>query len=617
VWAATYTADVGDTVEVYVIVRDCYGDPLGSRVCYFYSDRGGQDVFLESPDTTDINGYCDAKVTTLVGGESNIYVNCEGVVLGPSPEAIKWSGTPPYLRVGEWVEYEYWKDWFGNEEGYGDTTEVQLFAIDPGGLIDSVEFSYDSGAGWVPIATDYSATEPYFSPANTPADAGDGWTVYLNHTGLPDTTVDFRARVHFGESFFDVFADREYDSTPIGDVTFSIADWDTVKQETLYLEIYPNGVHIDTIVYYLKEKPDTFWKGIPNKLQPGPNDCAPTATAACFDYFGEPLTAGLTNPQLIDSLKIVMNTDPLRGTKGSDWVNGIREWIKNHGNGYTVRDREYNSVTPWSSRVHPPDWPFMRNELFCCENVLTGIMWPDHAGHAMVLNSIINWPQPGGRIRCDWMDPWIGGIVWGDLDPATGNVNNFTGGAAGVGGQGDIAKTIVISPKWGSPLTPPGIPPDDVVVVPGDGVNPVTVPIPMPWPPGACHWHFLYVGILDEVDHGCYHKFIIKWAPPAGIDDRRGELPKVFNLSQSTPNPFSERTEIRYAVPVDAGVKLEVYDVLGKKVRTLVSGTVEAGYHTTVWDGRDDSRRSVAPGIYYARMVTNRYTGTSKVIYLR
>jgi flagellar hook assembly protein FlgD len=101
------------------------------------------------------------------------------------------------------------------------------------------------------------------------------------------------------------------------------------------------------------------------------------------------------------------------------------------------------------------------------------------------------------------------------------------------------------------------------------------------------------------------------------VEDRRGELPKTFNISQNRPNPFSSTTEIRYAVPVDAEVSLEIYDVQGKKIRTLVSGSSEPGFHTAVWDGRDDSKKAVAPGVYYARMVAPNYRESLKLMYLR
>ena len=123
--------------------------------------------------------------------------------------------------------------------------------------------------------------------------------------------------------------------------------------------------------------------------------------------------------------------------------------------------------------------------------------------------------------------------------------------------------------------------------------------------------------MIDE--YGFAHHFIIivKWEPPAGVQDKHGELPVDFELNQGNPNPFSDRTEIRYAVPVETPVTLEIYDVLGKKVRTLVDGPVEPGYHGAVWDGLDDHSRQVAPGVYYANMMTSAYGRSCKIILLR
>ncbi len=63
-----------------------------------------------------------------------------------------------------------------------------------------------------------------------------------------------------------------------------------------------------------------------------------------------------------------------------------------------------------------------------------------------------------------------------------------------------------------------------------------------------------------------------------------------FALAQNRPNPFSKETEIRFAVPpAGATVRLAIYDVAGRRVRTIVNGKVEGGVHGVTWDGRDDA----------------------------
>jgi len=73
-------------------------------------------------------------------------------------------------------------------------------------------------------------------------------------------------------------------------------------------------------------------------------------------------------------------------------------------------------------------------------------------------------------------------------------------------------------------------------------------------------------------------------------------------LSQNAPNPFNPSTVIAYEVARSGAVRLHVFDVAGRLVRTLVDATVPAGPHTVRWDGRDDQGRQAASGRYYYRL---------------
>ena len=95
-----------------------------------------------------------------------------------------------------------------------------------------------------------------------------------------------------------------------------------------------------------------------------------------------------------------------------------------------------------------------------------------------------------------------------------------------------------------------------------------------------------------------------------GVPDGTGpsaapELPRAEGrLLPNIPNPFNPSTTIRYEVGGQAAgrVKLVVYDVRGRHVRTLVDGLVEPGRHQVVWDGTNGAGRPVASGTYYSRM---------------
>jgi predicted outer membrane repeat protein len=85
-----------------------------------------------------------------------------------------------------------------------------------------------------------------------------------------------------------------------------------------------------------------------------------------------------------------------------------------------------------------------------------------------------------------------------------------------------------------------------------------------------------------------------------GIDDHAGELPQNFKLFQNYPNPFNASTSIRYSLPVATDVRIEIYDLLGRKVSTLPEGTQEAGYHRVVWNAENQSS-----GLYFYRIEAN------------
>lgn len=84
-----------------------------------------------------------------------------------------------------------------------------------------------------------------------------------------------------------------------------------------------------------------------------------------------------------------------------------------------------------------------------------------------------------------------------------------------------------------------------------------------------------------------------------GIDDDRRSLPTSFALSQNYPNPFNMQTEISFTVPSRSYVTLEIFDLLGRKVSTLISGNFDAGYYTAAWNGIDSQGNSVSSGLYF------------------
>lgn len=109
---------------------------------------------------------------------------------------------------------------------------------------------------------------------------------------------------------------------------------------------------------------------------------------------------------------------------------------------------------------------------------------------------------------------------------------------------------------------------------------------------------------------------LISFDGVTAIDDPAPQ-PVAFTLHQNHPNPFNPSTEIRFGVPRGGPVRLVVYDVAGRRVRTLVEGVLAAGEHRAVWRGRDDAGSPVASGIYLYRLTTADDLRTRRMVLLK
>jgi predicted outer membrane repeat protein len=95
-------------------------------------------------------------------------------------------------------------------------------------------------------------------------------------------------------------------------------------------------------------------------------------------------------------------------------------------------------------------------------------------------------------------------------------------------------------------------------------------------------------------------------------------LPQVLTLGGNTPNPFNPRTEIRFTLPTAARVALDIHDVAGRKIQSLLSGKeLDAGSHDVMWNGTDHAGRAVPSGTYLYRVVAGSEVVAGKMVLLR
>ncbi len=94
-------------------------------------------------------------------------------------------------------------------------------------------------------------------------------------------------------------------------------------------------------------------------------------------------------------------------------------------------------------------------------------------------------------------------------------------------------------------------------------------------------------------------------------------LPTQLVLQQNYPNPFNSTTTIRFELPQASHVTLEIYDLLGRKIRSLIDGERKAGYHTSLWDGKNEEGEVVSSGIYYYVLQSGQMAFKRKLVVLK
>ena len=93
--------------------------------------------------------------------------------------------------------------------------------------------------------------------------------------------------------------------------------------------------------------------------------------------------------------------------------------------------------------------------------------------------------------------------------------------------------------------------------------------------------------------------------------------PHKFSLSQNYPNPFNPTTQIKYDLPIDNHVSISIYDVMGRKVKSLLNKNQASGYHTLQWDATNDVGEGVSAGMYIYTIQTGEYRTSKKMVLLK
>ncbi len=128
------------------------------------------------------------------------------------------------------------------------------------------------------------------------------------------------------------------------------------------------------------------------------------------------------------------------------------------------------------------------------------------------------------------------------------------------------------------------------------------------WVAINCVSHDAFILLIDD--------FHVQGVLEVDVDDNT-LAPVTTRLQGNYPNPFNPETMIKFELQQPGVVNLEIFNIKGQKVATLVDGYMEAGSHRIAWDGKTDQNRDAVSGVYFYRMKSGSYSSTRKMILMK
>lgn len=232
------------------------------------------------------------------------------------------------------------------------------------------------------------------------------------------------------------------------------------------------------------------------------------------------------------------------------------------------------------------------------ESVSPGLAIPDDnstgiTSQITVTGSVAN-VSPGLNVDLNITHTWIGDLIVSLTSPSNTTVvlHNRTGSSADniVGNYpGTLPPDEALSAFSGEPL---------------DGMWTLTVSDNVGLDTGTLNsW-----GINDVSDYTC--EVVV------GIGDDR--VPSAFRVFGAAPNPFSSGTALRFEVPGGgADVTVDIFDVAGRRVRTVSRGFRDPGAHVVTWNGLNDAGRQASTGVYFYRITSGAFSESRKMMLVR
>ena len=138
--------------------------------------------------------------------------------------------------------------------------------------------------------------------------------------------------------------------------------------------------------------------------------------------------------------------------------------------------------------------------------------------------------------------------------------------------------------------------------------------------PGNTQYNFK--GVLDDIR---IYNYALPYSSIQSLydfitdvkDEKEVSLPKNFGLTQNYPNPFNGQTNIEFQISSLSNVKIQIFNILGQKIKTLLDEEKSPGYYTIIWDSKNDFGDSMNSGIYFIKFSAGKFTETKKMTLLK
>ena len=126
-----------------------------------------------------------------------------------------------------------------------------------------------------------------------------------------------------------------------------------------------------------------------------------------------------------------------------------------------------------------------------------------------------------------------------------------------------------------------------------------------------------YVGHVLVLTNGDVTSIPVHLSTDDNLSAGVSQIPKKFNLYPVYPNPFNPKTILSYDLPEDTQVRITIYNIIGREVRTLVNSQQIAGYNSVIWNATNNQGQPVSAGVYLYNIQAGKFRQTKKMVLLK